>query len=36
MGISTINMDDKIWLTFDPQTLNLYDRESGELVVLRG
>jgi ABC-type sugar transport system ATPase subunit len=35
MGISTINMDDKIWLTFDPQTLNLYDRESGELVVPR-
>jgi ABC-type sugar transport system ATPase subunit len=33
MGISTIAMDDKIWLTFDPQTLNLYDRESGNLVV---
>ena len=35
MGISTINMDDKIWLTFDPQMLNLYDQESGELVVPR-
>jgi ABC-type sugar transport system ATPase subunit len=35
MGISTINMDDKIWLTFDPHTLNLYDQESGELVVPR-
>jgi len=35
MGISTINIDDKIWLTFDPQTLNLYDRESGNLVVAR-
>ena len=35
MGISTINMDDKIWLTFDPQTLNLYDQESGDLVVPR-
>jgi multiple sugar transport system ATP-binding protein len=35
MGISTINMDDKIWLTFDPQTLNLYDQESGNLVVPR-
>jgi ABC-type sugar transport system ATPase subunit len=35
MGISTINMDDKIWLTFDPQTINLYDRESGNLVVPR-
>ncbi len=33
MGISTINMDDKIWLTFDPQTLNLYDQETGNLVV---
>jgi ABC-type sugar transport system ATPase subunit len=35
MGISKINMDDKIWLTFDPQTLNLYDQESGNLVVPR-
>jgi ABC-type sugar transport system ATPase subunit len=35
MGISTINMDDKIWLTFDPRTLNLYDQESGNLVVPR-
>jgi ABC-type sugar transport system ATPase subunit len=32
-GISKINMDDKIWLRFDPQTLNLYDKESGNLVV---
>jgi len=35
MGISTINLDDKIWLTFDRQTLNLYDEESGDLVVPR-
>jgi len=35
MGISTINIDDRIWLTFDPQTLNLFDQESGELVVPR-
>jgi multiple sugar transport system ATP-binding protein len=35
MGISTITMDDKIWLTFDPQTLNLYDQESGNLVAPR-
>jgi hypothetical protein len=35
MGISKINMDDKIWLTFDPQTLNLYDKESGNLIVSR-
>jgi ABC-type sugar transport system ATPase subunit len=33
MGISKIEMDDKIWLKFDPQTLNLYDRESGNLLV---
>ena len=30
MGISTVCMDDKIWLVFDPQMLNLYDRESGD------
>jgi multiple sugar transport system ATP-binding protein len=35
MGISTINLDDRIWLTFDPQTLNLYDEETGNLVVPR-
>jgi ABC-type sugar transport system ATPase subunit len=33
MGISAIRMDEKIWLTFDPQTLNLYDQESGNLIV---
>jgi ABC-type sugar transport system ATPase subunit len=33
MGISKIEMDDKIWLKFDPKTLNLYDRESGNLLV---
>lgn len=32
MGISKIKMDQKIWLTFDPHTLNLYDKESGNLV----
>jgi multiple sugar transport system ATP-binding protein len=35
MGISKIKMDDKIWLTFDPQTLNLYDKASGNLIVSR-
>ncbi|HSR30475.1 MAG TPA: ABC transporter ATP-binding protein [Anaerolineae bacterium] len=35
IGSSTISMDDKIWLTFDPQTLNLYDQESGERFVPR-
>ncbi len=33
MGISKIKMDEKIWLTFDPQTLNLYDKESGDLIL---
>lgn len=32
MGISKIQMDDRIWLTFDPQTLNLYDKTSGKLI----
>jgi multiple sugar transport system ATP-binding protein len=32
MGISKIKMDEKIWLTFDPQTLNLYDKETGNLI----
>jgi multiple sugar transport system ATP-binding protein len=32
MGISKIKMDEKIWLKFDPETLNLYDKESGNLV----
>jgi multiple sugar transport system ATP-binding protein len=33
MGISKLKMDDKIWLKFDPKTLNLYDKESGDLIV---
>ncbi len=33
MGISKIQMDDRIWLQFDPQTLNLYDKASGDLIV---
>jgi multiple sugar transport system ATP-binding protein len=32
MGISKIKMDEKIWLSFDPQTLNLYKKESGYLI----
>jgi len=32
MGITKIKMDEKVWLTFDPQTLNLYDKESGNLI----
>jgi multiple sugar transport system ATP-binding protein len=33
MGISHIKMDDKIWLKFDPKALNLYNKESGNLIV---
>jgi multiple sugar transport system ATP-binding protein len=32
MGISKIRTDEKIWLKFDPETLNLYDKESGDLI----
>jgi len=32
-GISKLEMDDKIWLKFNPDTLNLYDKESGKLIV---
>jgi multiple sugar transport system ATP-binding protein len=32
MGISKIQMDDRIWLTFDPETINLYDKASGNLI----
>lgn len=33
MGISRLKMDDRIWLKFDPQALNLYNKESGNLIV---
>jgi len=33
MGISHLKIDDKVWLKFDPQMLNLYDQESGNLIV---
>ena len=32
MGVSKIKMDQKIWLSFDEETINLYDKESGNLV----
>jgi multiple sugar transport system ATP-binding protein len=32
MGISQIKMDQKIWLTFDQTTINVYNKESGNLV----
>jgi ABC-type sugar transport system ATPase subunit len=34
MGISKIKMDEKIWLTFDPQTLSLYDKVSSNLIAV--
>ncbi len=33
MGISRIRMDEKIWLKFDPASLNLYDKQSSNLIV---
>ncbi|MGE5224749.1 MAG: ABC transporter ATP-binding protein [Omnitrophica WOR_2 bacterium] len=32
IGISRVGMDEKIWLKFDANTLNLYDKESGILI----
>ncbi|MHC1739814.1 MAG: ABC transporter ATP-binding protein [Anaerolineaceae bacterium] len=32
MGISKIKMDERIWLKFDPKTINLYEKESGKLI----
>jgi ABC-type sugar transport system ATPase subunit len=31
-GTSKLNPDDKVWLKFNPDTLNLYDKESGNLI----
>ena len=31
-GTSNINLDDKIWLKFNPDTLNLYDKDDGKLI----
>jgi ABC-type sugar transport system ATPase subunit len=35
MGISKIKMDERIWLTFDRESTNLYDKKSGDLVVAK-
>jgi len=32
MGISRIKMDDRVWVKFEPDSLNLYDKESGSLI----
>ena len=34
-GISKIKMDEKIWLRFNPEALNLYDKESGNLIAYK-
>jgi len=31
-GTSKLNMDEKIWLKFNPDALNLYDKETGKLI----
>jgi ABC-type sugar transport system ATPase subunit len=36
MGISKIRMDDRIWLSFDQSSLNLFDKETGNLIVSNG
>jgi ABC-type sugar transport system ATPase subunit len=32
IGISKIKMDEKIWLSFDASTLNLFDKDDGKLI----
>ncbi len=31
-GISKVKMDEKVWLKFNPEMINLYDKESGNLI----
>jgi len=33
IGVSKIEMDEKIWITFNENAVNLYDKESGNLIV---
>ncbi len=33
LGISKIKMDERVWLKFDSATLNMFDKESGDLIV---
>ena len=32
IGISKIKMDEKIWLKLDPDCVNLYSKESGNII----
>ncbi len=34
MGISRIKMDERIWLKFDPTLMNLYDKQSSNLIAV--
>ncbi len=36
IGISKVRMDERIWLQFDPNNLNLYDQETGNLLAHDG
>lgn len=33
MGVSHISMDQEIWLSFNQESINLYDKESGNLIL---
>jgi ABC-type sugar transport system ATPase subunit len=33
IGISKLKMDEKIWLKFDPDTINLYEKNTGNLII---
>jgi hypothetical protein len=32
IGVSSIEMDQKIWLCFKKDAINLYDKQSGNLI----
>jgi len=32
-GISKVKMEEKVWLKFNPEMINLYDKQSGNLIV---
>ncbi|MBC7258993.1 MAG: ABC transporter ATP-binding protein [Chloroflexi bacterium] len=34
-GLSSLKMDDRVWLGFDPRTINLYDGDTGNLIAVR-
>ena len=34
IGISKIKMDEKVWLTFDPDAINVFQKETGQLILV--